>query len=172
MYIVIFSTELFKLLGLFILFYTCADRADDAERKLAEAENGKTKLESELVEVTELLAKAEHSRTKLKNDLANTTKQLLSTANQVVEIESKLEMAERKATRAEQKLVAFDVGIDENPSVNGCVVDEENASIREQISDGEIVADYESDKDNNKIEPNPCCVQAVKYVLFWLGSYI
>lgn len=130
-------------------------------------ESVKTKLETDIAEITGCLAEVENGRNTAMNELANVKKLLLSTANHVMDMERKLEEADRRVSKAEQKLIAFDAYTNGNSAVNGDAVDEEIASICDRTIGKEISADHESEsKDKDKVEPSPCCVKAVEYVLY------
>lgn len=138
-------------------YVVCAERADDAERKLAEAEVEKVKLENDVAELEEKLAEMELGRNTARNDLANAEKILATTANRLAEKESLLDATEQRAIKAEQKLTAIASDADDE-----ITADNGGGEASVATEDSSVVC--ESGDADQATEPNPCCVRAVKYV--------
>lgn len=135
----------------------CAERAEEAERKLSEMEEAKAKVESELTDVSGWLAEVEFDRTTARSDVENLEKILEATTNRLMEMESELNAVKRKMFDAGQP-VASDAGTgggDESVADNVSGIGEEGSVIG-----GDVVTDEHDDDDPNEL--NPCCVQAVK----------
>lgn len=124
------------------------ERADEADRKLVEAENGKAKAEKELADMVGWLAEAEKNLATAKNDLSDMEKLLVHSTNRLVETESKLIAAERRVSELEQKS-AFVDDANQNKVSNRVDGDRENVA----AVDGAAC---------DVIDVNQCCVQAVK----------
>lgn len=135
----------------------CAERVEELERKLAETEETKTKVESELSNVSGWLAEVEFGRTTARNEVENLEKNLEATTNRLVEMESELTAVKQKNFEVGQP-VASDSGTgggDESVVDNVSGVGEEGS-----VMGGDTVTDEHDDEDQNEL--NPCCVQAVK----------
>lgn len=130
------------------LIDTNSERADEAERKLVEAESNKAEAQKKLADVSRRLAEAEQNLATTKNDFSEMEKLLMNSTNRLAEIESKLTMAERKVSELEQKSAS--VGdADQNKVSSSIDGDRESVAAVDEAS-------------CDITELNQCCSQAVK----------